>query len=44
MEKKIYLNDIRQEMSLKPNIYQKYSVFIEILIKGLNGDMPNESN
>lgn len=40
---KISLNDIRQEMSLKPNTYQKYRVFIEKLIKELNESVQNES-
>ncbi len=40
---KISLKDIRREMSLKPNTYQKYRVFIEILIKELNRDNWNES-
>ena len=40
---KISLDDIRQEMSLKPNTYQKYRVFIEKLIKELNGNVKNES-
>lgn len=40
---KISLNDIRREMRLKSNAYQKYSVFIEKLIKDLNGGIPNKT-
>ena len=38
---KIGINDVRQEMSLKPNTYHKYSEFIEKLIKELNGGVHN---
>lgn len=41
---KISLKYVRLEMSLKLNTYQKYCVFIEKLIKELNGDIMNESN
>lgn len=41
---KISLDDVRREMSLKPNTYLKYRVFIEMLIKELNGDKRNESS
>ena len=41
---KISLNDIRREMRLKPNTYQKYSIFIDMLIKGLNEEIRNESD
>lgn len=41
---KISLNDVRREMSLKSNTYQKYRVFIEMMIKELNGDNRNESD
>lgn len=41
---KMSLDDVRREMSLKPNTYLKHRVFIEMLIKELNGDKQNESN
>lgn len=41
---KISLNDIRREMRLKPNTYQKYSIFIDMLIKELNEEIRNESD
>lgn len=41
---KISLNDIRREMRLKPNTCQKYSTFIDMLIKGLNEESRNESD
>lgn len=36
---KMSLDDVRREMSLKPNTYQKYGVFIEKLIEKLSGDV-----
>ena len=36
--------DVRREMSLKPNTYLKYCVFIEMLIRELNGGKRNESD
>lgn len=41
---KISLNDVRREMSLKSNTYQKYRGFIERLIKELNEDNRNEAD
>lgn len=41
---KMGFDDVRRKMGLKPNTYHKYRVFIEILIKKLNGDRQNESN
>lgn len=37
MGKKIALADIRREMSLKPNTYKRYELFIEDLLKELKG-------
>ena len=36
---KIGLNDIRREMCLKPNTYQKYSIVIDMLINALNEEI-----
>ena len=41
---KMGFDDVRRKMGLKPITYHKYRVFIEILIKKLNGDRQNESN